>query len=79
MVGSYLLYNELHYNSLMTDWGGYVKKWTELHSNCSANKNSFPKRRLCLRYYMNVCSRLLGKQSKKRVRVINRLEKRRTS
>ena len=24
MTGSYLLYNELHYNGLMTDWGLYL-------------------------------------------------------
>ena len=27
MAGSYFLYNELHYNGLMTDLGLYTKSW----------------------------------------------------
>ena len=64
MAGSYLLYNELHYNGLMTDWR-LCKEMRRNFTLIAVQTKSFPKRRLCLRYYMNACSRLLGKQSKK--------------
>jgi len=67
MARSDLLYNELHCNSLITNWG-LCNEMSQNFTQIAVQTKSFPKRRLCLRYYMNVCSRLLGKQSKKSTR-----------
>ena len=64
MARSDLLYNELHCNSLITNWG-LCNEMSQNFTQIAVQTKSFPKRRLCLRYYMNACSRLLGKQSKK--------------
>lgn len=43
----------------------YAKEMRRNFTLIAVQTKSFPKRRLYLRYYMNACSRLLGKQSKK--------------